>query len=206
MSAVEIKNYSVLAFVGLLRDSMHSNKKIKVRTESDLGTKQIFSRIPRVLMTKNWKKYSWIFFTFFEKKNFNLLIPRQPSTENIQHFKRWNLLTVSYFSGSFCPPGSGSTTLQNTVNQHAAQTEEEKGVYWVLAWISCFWWGSPTRTHGSSAPRTLENTAALFLIHFNNLLGAGGWNSSERQMRRRSNTEWTELQCTVLRESLSEDS
>ncbi len=31
----------------------------------------------------------------------------QPSKDNIQHVKKWNLLTFFYFCGSFCPPASG---------------------------------------------------------------------------------------------------
>ncbi len=34
----------------------------------------------------------------------------QPSKENIQHFKRWNLTTFSIFLGHFNPPGSVSGT------------------------------------------------------------------------------------------------
>ncbi len=59
----------------------------------------------------------------FDKKNCNLLIPKplslhkgrpcyrrslQPSKDNIQHFKEWNLLSFCYFCGYFCPPLSGS--------------------------------------------------------------------------------------------------
>ncbi len=53
-----------------------------------------------------------------EKKSsrnfFNLLLsnlqekPSAPKIENIQHFKKWNVLTFSMFVGHFCPPGSGS--------------------------------------------------------------------------------------------------
>jgi len=32
----------------------------------------------------------------------------QPSKENIQHFKTWNISTFSIFLGPFCPPGSES--------------------------------------------------------------------------------------------------
>ncbi len=32
----------------------------------------------------------------------------QPSKENIQHLKKWNILFFSIFVGHFCPPGSGS--------------------------------------------------------------------------------------------------
>jgi hypothetical protein len=35
----------------------------------------------------------------------------QSSKENIQHYKKLNLLTFSIFVGHFCPPGSGFTTL-----------------------------------------------------------------------------------------------
>ncbi len=70
----------------------------------------------RVLMTKNWKKYSWNFFLFFfwskiaiylslglQKWHPNYRRSLQPSKDNIQHFKKWNLLTVFYFSGPFLP-------------------------------------------------------------------------------------------------------
>ncbi len=45
----------------------------------------------------------------------------QPSKENIQHFKRWNLLTVFYFSGPFLPwihfaLGSGSRDPDKSVS------------------------------------------------------------------------------------------
>ncbi len=73
----------------------------------------------RVLRTQNWKKYSWKFFILFFYMQFTW-------KDNIQHFKRWILLT--FFGGHFCPPdpnpdpgpqklnpdpsgyGSGSTT------------------------------------------------------------------------------------------------
>ncbi len=70
----------------------------------------------RVLMTKNWRKKSWKFFKiFFWSKiaiylspSLHILRPRnrrrrQPSNKNIKYLKRWNLLTVLHFSGSFLP-------------------------------------------------------------------------------------------------------
>ncbi len=52
-------------------------------------------------------------FDIFLIRNWNLLIPgpqcpsyrrsHQPSKENIQHFRRWNFLTVFYFCASFLP-------------------------------------------------------------------------------------------------------
>jgi hypothetical protein len=76
----------------------------------------------RVLMTKNGKKIQLkIFLYLLLIKICNLLIPRglhkgrasyrrslQPSKENSQHFRKISLLTDSYFSGSFFPPGSRS--------------------------------------------------------------------------------------------------
>ncbi len=61
----------------------------------------------RVLMTTNWIQVI---------KNFNLLIPKPPryrrslqlSKENIQDFKKWNLLTFYIFVAHSCPLGSGS--------------------------------------------------------------------------------------------------
>ncbi len=38
----------------------------------------------------------------------------QPSKENIQHFKQWNLLTSFYFCASFCPPRSRWIRIHNT--------------------------------------------------------------------------------------------
>ncbi len=106
--------------------------------------------------------------------NCNLLISKpwwrtsklqQPSKREHSALQKKKFINFSIFLDLFCPPGSGSTTLQNTVNAHAAQTEKDKAVCRVLAWISCFWWGSPTRIPGSSAPRTLEETAALFIYN-----------------------------------------
>jgi hypothetical protein len=69
--------------------------------------------LTKVLMTKNWKIYSWNFFLLFLIRNCNLLFPRppkqrpsyrkslQPWKENIQHLKQWNLLTFFYFCASF---------------------------------------------------------------------------------------------------------
>ncbi len=34
----------------------------------------------------------------------------QPSKEDMQHFKKLNLLTFYIFVGNFCPPGTGSVT------------------------------------------------------------------------------------------------
>ncbi len=64
----------------------------------------------RVLMTKNWrrKKIQQKFCIIFFMKDFNLLTSKlqeslQPSKENIQHYKKWNLLTFFYIYGSFLP-------------------------------------------------------------------------------------------------------
>ncbi len=66
---------------------------------------------------KNTKKYSWNFFYFFfwSKTAISLFLglhigrpSYRPTTENIQHFKKWNLLTFFCFVGNFCPPVSGS--------------------------------------------------------------------------------------------------
>ncbi len=76
----------------------------------------------RGLMTKNWKKkkISANFLSFF-LSNIEIYLYRglctghpsyrqslQSSKENIQHFKKWNVLTFSIFVGHFSPPGSGS--------------------------------------------------------------------------------------------------
>ncbi len=63
------------------------------------------------------KKYSWIFFCFFFWSKITIYLSLdlhkgrpsyrrslRPSKEDIQHFKRWNLLTF-YFSGSLLPSG-----------------------------------------------------------------------------------------------------
>ncbi len=71
----------------------------------------------RVLMTKNWKKFTAenFFFFFFFFKNCNLLSlglhkgrsnyrrSLHPSKENIQLFKTWNFLIFFDFCGSFLP-------------------------------------------------------------------------------------------------------
>ncbi len=74
----------------------------------------------RVLMTKNWKKFTaekkWIFFFFIaiylylglHKGRTSYRRSLQPSEKNIQHFKTWKFFTFSIFVGHFCPPGSGS--------------------------------------------------------------------------------------------------
>jgi hypothetical protein len=64
-------------------------------------------------MTKNWKKYSWIFYQklqFSYPLGLGLHKGRQatceafsPSRENIQHFNSWNLLTVFYLFEPFFP-------------------------------------------------------------------------------------------------------
>ncbi len=69
---------------------------------------------PRVLMTKNWEKFTAepLFLHFFRTKNCNLHILLKDflateeafrNHENIQHFKTWNFLTFFYFCGSFLP-------------------------------------------------------------------------------------------------------
>ncbi len=84
----------------------------------------IFHRYFRssVWMTKNWKKYSWNIFSYFEQKlkfTYPGLHKRRPryrrnlqlSKENIQHFTKWNLLTFFYMCGSFspfCPSGTAT--------------------------------------------------------------------------------------------------
>ncbi len=45
----------------------------------------------------------------------------QPSKENIHHFKRWNLLAVSYFSGSFL-----SSWIHNTASHSTLKIFAEK--------------------------------------------------------------------------------
>ncbi len=69
----------------------------------------------KVLVTKNWrKKYSWkknnlfwskiaIYILALRKGHPSFRRSLQLSKENIQHFKKWNLLTFLYFCGSFLP-------------------------------------------------------------------------------------------------------
>ncbi len=95
------------------------------------------------LMTKNWrKKYNWKFFcvlllttAIYSSLGLHKGLPSyrrslQPSKENIQHFKKWNLLTFSIFVGHFCPPGSGSTTVISTVG-----SETESGFKIPFEWL-----------------------------------------------------------------------
>jgi hypothetical protein len=70
-------------------------------------------------MTKNWKNIVEKNKIFFYIKYYNLHVQSlgllngrpsnrrslQPSKENIQHFKKWNLITFFLFCGIFCPPG-----------------------------------------------------------------------------------------------------
>ncbi len=76
--------------------------------ETDTGPGFWWPKIDEKNITE---KYFYIFFI----KDCNLLIPRppestfkyrrslQPSKENMQHFKQWNLLIFFYFCGSFLP-------------------------------------------------------------------------------------------------------
>ncbi len=60
----------------------------------------------------------------------------QRSKEN-QHCKRWNLLTVLYFSGSFLPPGSGSATMVKSMDQNRiCCAKEELGCILLQTWFS----------------------------------------------------------------------
>ncbi len=76
-----------------------------------------------VFMAKNWRKKTAkiFFFSFFDhkfqftypyvsSKDVQVTVEEKPSAlkKNIQHFKRWNLLTVFSFWGPFRPLGSGS--------------------------------------------------------------------------------------------------
>jgi hypothetical protein len=63
-------------------------------------------------MTKKNHSIKYFYLSFFDQKcKFTVLHKGCPSyrrslqlsKENIQHFKRWNLLTALYFSGSFLP-------------------------------------------------------------------------------------------------------
>ncbi len=81
----------------------------------------IFSKLgsgyrSRVLITKNWKKYSWNFFLFFFWSKISIYLSLafikghpsyrrslQPSKENIQHSKRWHLFNCFLFFWAFLP-------------------------------------------------------------------------------------------------------
>ncbi len=87
---------------------MGTQLQVIISSESGSG----YGSGSRGLMTKpEEKKYRWKFFSLFFIKNY----PRphkerpsyrrrlQPSKENTQHFKKWNLLTLFYVCGSFLP-------------------------------------------------------------------------------------------------------
>jgi hypothetical protein len=58
-----------------------------------------------------WSKIAIYFFPGLYKGHPSYRRSLQLSKENIQHFKKWNLLTFFFFMGLLCPPESGSTTL-----------------------------------------------------------------------------------------------
>ncbi len=99
------------------------------------------------------KKYSWNWFLFFfwlliavylslglSKGRSSYKRSLQPSKKNIQHFKRWNLLTVFYFSGPFllswiriliANPDTDPGTPLNPDPQHWYRYERYNAMSWV---------------------------------------------------------------------------
>ncbi len=96
----------------------------------------------RALMTKNaeknlsfWSKIAIYVFLGLLKVRPSYRGSIQSSKENIQHFKKLNLLTFSGFVDHFCPPGSGSGLRIRKQGSHRIRIESGSAHYFFIGWI-----------------------------------------------------------------------
>ncbi len=97
----------------------------------------------RIVMTKNWRKensrncflfFFWLKIAVYLSLGLHKGRPSyrrslQPSKENIQHCKRWNLLTVFYFPGQFLP--SWIRIRIGNLRIADLDTVRIQGLYWI---------------------------------------------------------------------------